>query len=176
MIICPECHTEHLGGALFCQACGAALIPAAAAHMAARQKKAGQAQPRTGATTPPPKPTDTSALTPESAPRRLRFTVPHREQNIELMLGEVIHIGRADPEAGFMPDVDLSPYDGFEKGVSRRHATIHLFREGIVVIDQYSSNGTRLEDRPLTPGQAYLLPPKAALRFGELLVLLTIED
>ena len=42
MIACAECRTEHFGGALFCQACGAALIPATLAHMTARQHKAGQ--------------------------------------------------------------------------------------------------------------------------------------
>lgn len=180
MIVCPECRTEHFSGALFCQACGMALIPATQAHMAARRHKAGQSGAGSRRINDPvlpvPRPTDTSTLTPEQAPRTLRFTIPHRDQSVVVTLDETIHIGRADPEAGFTPEVDLSPFDGFDKGVSRRHATIHQFREGIVVVDQYSSNGTRLEDHPLSPGQAYVLPPKAALRFGELLVHLTIED
>lgn len=178
MIRCSECQTEHFGGALFCQACGAALIPATAAHMAARQQKANAGRDRriSDSALPVPRPADTSTLTPGQTSRTLRFTIPHREQTVVVTLDETIHIGRADPEQGFTPEVDLSPFDGFDKGVSRRHATIQLFREGIVVMDQYSSNGTRLEDRPLTPGQAYVLPPKAALRFGELLVHLTIDD
>jgi pSer/pThr/pTyr-binding forkhead associated (FHA) protein len=179
MIRCPECQTEHPGGALFCQACGAALIPATAAHMAARQQRSAQAggdRRISDPALPVPRPADTSTLTPVQTPRTLRFTFPHRNESVVVILNETLHIGRADPEAGFVPEVDLSPFDGFDKGVSRRHATIHLFREGIVVMDQYSSNGTRLEDRPLTPGQAYLLPPKAALRFGELVAHLTIED
>ncbi|MEZ4518898.1 MAG: FHA domain-containing protein [Chloroflexota bacterium] len=180
MIVCPECNTEHYGGALFCQACGAALVPATQAHMVARQQKPGQSGSGGRRISDPsqsvPRPTDTGTLTPEDSSRKLQFTIPHRERTITVTLDDTIHIGRADPDAGFTPEIDLSPFDGFDKGVSRRHATIQLFREGIVVIDQYSSNGTRLEDRPLTPGQAYILPPKAALRFGELLVHLTIED
>lgn len=179
MIRCPDCRTEHYDGALFCQACGAALIPATIAHMTARQQKASSGRPDRRISDPAlstPRPTDTSTLTPVQTPRTLRFTIPHRDQSVIVTLDETIHIGRADPEQGFVPEVDLSPFDGFDKGVSRRHATIQLFREGIVVMDQYSSNGTRLEDRPLTPGQAYVLPPRAALRFGELLVHLSIED
>lgn len=180
MIACPECKTEHYDGALFCQSCGAALVPAAAAHMAARQQKAGQAGAGSRRISDPslsvPQPADPNKLTPETGAQQLRFTIPHRQEDLVVALGETVRIGRADPDAGYVPEVDLSAYDGFEKGVSRRHATIQQFREGIVVVDQYSSNGTRLEDRPLTPGQAYVLPPKAALRFGELLVHLTIED
>lgn len=180
MIVCPECGTEHYGGTLFCSACGVALIPATQAHMLARQRKEAEAaavsQRVSDPALRPPKPTDTSGLTPQTEERVLLFTIPHREKTVRVLLDNTIHIGRADPEAGFAPEVDLSAFDGFEKGVSRRHATIQQFREGIVVIDQYSANGTRLEDRPLTPGQAYVLPAKAALRFGELLVHLTIED
>lgn len=180
MIVCPECSTEHYGGALFCRACGVALIPATQAHMAVRQHREAQSaaavQRGTDPALTPPRPTDTTSLTPQSARRTLLFTIPHREKSVRVVLDDTIHIGRADPDAGFAPEVDLSPFDGFDKGVSRRHATIQQFREGIVVVDQYSANGTRLEDRPLIPGQAYVLAPKAALRFGELLVHLTIED
>ncbi len=64
--------------------------------------------------------------------------------------GEII-IGRADPESGFRPHLDLTSRGGFEKGVSRRH--LRLFRQGrkVYAEDLGSSNGSFINNRPLLP-------------------------
>jgi serine/threonine-protein kinase len=57
--------------------------------------------------------------------------------------GEAI-IGRADEEAGYMPELDLSPFDARDGGVSRRHAVLIVENGTLFVADLNSVNGTRI--------------------------------
>ena len=103
----------------------------------------------------------------------LNATIVHRRHALTLR-GAVIHVGRADPDAGFSPELDLTPFDGLERGVSRRHAAIQWAAGGFVIIDQHSNNGTWLDNVRLVPGYAYQLPPRATIRFGDLVVQLVV--
>ena len=176
MIACPECAAEHLPGTLFCDRCGAAVHPAAQAHVArvapARRgpfvdSAAAENAParRRPETVPPP--------APDTLPPALNATIVHRRPALPLR-GAAIHVGRADPDAAFRPELDLTPFDGLERGVSRRHATIQWAAGGFVIIDQHSNNGTWLDGVRLVPGYAYQLPPRAAVRFGDLVVQLVV--
>ena len=176
MIACPECAVEHLPGTLFCDRCGAAVHPAAQAHVArvapARRgpfvdSAAAEDTParRRPETVPPP--------APDTLPPALNATIVHRRHALTLH-GAAIHIGRTDPDAAFSPELDLTPFDGLERGVSRRHATIQWAAGGFVIIDQHSNNGTWLDGVRLVPGYAYQLPPRAAVRFGDLVVQLVV--
>ena len=177
MIACPECAVEHLPGTLFCDRCGAAVHPAAQAHVArvapARRgpfvdSAAAENAParRRPETVPPP--------APDTLPPALNATIVHRRHALTLR-GAVIHVGRADPDAGFSPELDLTPFDGLERGVSRRHAAIQWAAGSFVIIDQHSNNGTWLDSVRLVPGYAYQLPPRATVRFGDLVVQLAVE-
>ena len=83
---------------------------------------------------------------------------------------------RDSPDDAHVPELDLTPYGGQERGVSRLHATIQWVEGNYVLIDQHSSNGTWLNGVRLVAGYAYQIPPGAAARFGGLLVHLTIAD
>lgn len=85
-------------------------------------------------------------------------------------------LGRADPDDGFEPDLDLSGYRGLEMGVSRRHVMLRALAEGVVITDMGSSNGTFLEGHRLAAGYYYLLPENAAVRLGDMVVYLSIVD
>lgn len=185
---CPTCQSEYLSGALFCRSCGEALQPAAqrhvAAHGAARQ---APPPPMVPSQPPPPRPIASGrlplvqprplqTLAPAEAAVSLDVYIPHLDQRESLPLTDKIEIGRSDPDAGTRPDLDLSDYDGFERGVSRRHATIRVFDQGIFIVDQHSSNGTWLGEQPLAAGYAYPLPREAMVRFGQLLVHLSLAD
>lgn len=180
MITCPDCGTEHYPGILFCDICGAAVHPAARAHLAATRPP-GQtvAGPKTATSsashassaptifTPPP--------TTVARPRALRVRLPHHDAEF-ILTGEVIEVGRADPDEGHVPQLDLTNYGGQDRGVSRRHATIQWVEGAYVVIDRHSSNGTWLNGMPLVAGYAYQIPPGANVRFGGLVVQLSIAD
>jgi hypothetical protein len=179
VITCPECAAEHLPGTLFCDRCGAAVHPAAQAHVArvapARRGPFVESAPAAAESAPARRRPE--ALAPPDAgarPPALSATIAHRRHALTLH-GALIHIGRSDPDVGFSPELDLTPFDGLERGVSRRHAAIQWAAGGFVIIDQHSNNGTWLDGVRLVPGYAYQLPPRATVRFGDLVVQLAVE-
>ncbi len=88
---------------------------------------------------------------------RRSFTLPN--------LPEVI-FGRANAQAGTIPDLSLEHYGGREGGVSRRHARLsrrglHLYLE-----DLGSTNGSFVNERRLPPNQATRIYPGDVIRLG----------
>lgn len=61
------------------------------------------------------------------------------------------------------PMLDLSDFDGFKMGLSRRHVMIRQTSSGYEVIDLSSTNGTWLNDERLTPYAPYPLPSGSRL-------------
>jgi len=189
---CPECGAPHYPGTLFCDACGAAVHPAAQAHVAAA--RAAQPSPLRPAPARPAAADRIAGVPPASSPAAqshrdsddpaashtgdapvLRVRIPHH--NAELVVrGALIQVGRADPDGSAAPELDLTPFGGQERGVSRRHATIQWVEGGYVIIDQHSTNGTWLDGVRLVAGYAYQIPPGANIRLGGLLVQLSIAD
>jgi serine/threonine-protein kinase len=60
-------------------------------------------------------------------------------------------IGRSEPNTAFKPDVDLAPHQGLERGVSRKHGTLHFDRDQLYYTDMRSSNGSRVNGGRLYP-------------------------
>lgn len=86
-------------------------------------------------------------------------------------LKERLVIGRAGSE-GEQPDIDFSPYDAQERGVSRLHAALTYQDEQIFLEDLNSTNGTRINGFQLTPERTYRLRDGDELEFGRLRVVL----
>lgn len=66
------------------------------------------------------------------------------------------------------PVVDLADYHAHLLGVSRRHAVIRQDREGYVIEDLNSNNGTWVNEERVLPGQSYPLAHGDQLRLGQL--------
>jgi pSer/pThr/pTyr-binding forkhead associated (FHA) protein len=173
MSACPECGTDFLRGALYCEACGAAVHPAAKAHQARRPGTVDRPAGERRSVARDRLATASDAV--EQLPSGLRVTIPGSDKTLTLR-GAVIRVGRADPDDDHVPELDLSPHDGLELGVSRRHATIQWAEGVFYLVDQNSSNGTWLEGERLVAGYAYRIPPQATVRFGHLLVQLATAD
>jgi pSer/pThr/pTyr-binding forkhead associated (FHA) protein len=77
-------------------------------------------------------------------------------------------LGRRDADRGLFPDVDLTPFNAMEKGVSAMHAVIDHDSESVQIMDMGSTNGTYINDRWLNPKQAYILHSGDEIRFGQL--------
>jgi pSer/pThr/pTyr-binding forkhead associated (FHA) protein len=75
-------------------------------------------------------------------------------------------LGRADPEEGYVPAIDLGPYGAHDAGVSRRHAVLFSAEGGLYIRDLGSTNGTRINGFDLEPNQAYKLHEGDRLEFG----------
>jgi hypothetical protein len=76
--------------------------------------------------------------------------------------------GRFDPEGNNPSQVDLSPYGGRKKGVSRIHAAIYRSKHTLSLVDLGSSNGTFLNGERLRPQQTRVLRDGDEVRFGGL--------
>ena len=74
-------------------------------------------------------------------------------------------IGRSDVQSAFPPDIDLTPYNGRDRGVSRRHAALALYGNELHIVDLDSVNGTFVNAKRLMADSPY------ALRSGDRIVL-----
>ncbi|NDJ87517.1 MAG: FHA domain-containing protein [Chloroflexi bacterium] len=110
---------------------------------------------------------------PAATPSHLLFQIgasPDPVTTIGHTFQEQLVLGRSDPETGVTADVDLSPYNAIEKGVSRRHATIISVEDMVYVQDLGSRNGMQLNDIPLDAKELYPLHDGDMLLLGNLQV------
>jgi CheY-like chemotaxis protein len=106
----------------------------------------------------------------EVLPWVIEFRVVGTASTIQVRVSEKMTIGRSDPENGFEPAINLTPYAAHMMGVSRSHAMIMAKDNSIVIQDMGSANGTRLNGYILTPNQTYRLRHGDELTFGQLSV------
>jgi pSer/pThr/pTyr-binding forkhead associated (FHA) protein len=102
--------------------------------------------------------------------KQLRFVIGESSRTLTLPLDEPILIGRADPERGVYPALDLSCDNAGECGVSRRHALIEVTDADIVLTDLGSTNGTLLNTFPIPPDLPYSLRNGDRIHIGSLLI------
>lgn len=76
-------------------------------------------------------------------------------------------LGRAD-FGTTQPEIDLTPFRGFENGVSRKHALILIKENRLMLKDLNSTNGTRLNNALCNPGQEYPLQHGDELMLGRM--------
>jgi pSer/pThr/pTyr-binding forkhead associated (FHA) protein len=88
-------------------------------------------------------------------PWRIALVLKRTQVKLIVDLISTYAIGRFDLEGNASPDIDLSPFSAEEFGVSRRHLLIKLENDVVVVVDNESSNGTRLNGQRLEPGRSY---------------------
>jgi pSer/pThr/pTyr-binding forkhead associated (FHA) protein len=94
------------------------------------------------------------------------FLLNHGEPIVLSKEPELV-LGRGDgPSSEAM--VDLTIYDGFAAGVSRRHAVIKVVEDKYILIDLNSSNGTWLNGERLLPTKAHELPSGGVIQLGRL--------
>jgi pSer/pThr/pTyr-binding forkhead associated (FHA) protein len=99
-------------------------------------------------------------------PWRISLTVMEMQTELVFDLTKSMTIGRAHVEMDPLPEIDLTPFNGEESGVSRQHAKITLDEGRVVVTDLDSSNGTFLNEEPLQANQAYPLRNEDSLKIG----------
>lgn len=136
---CTECQMENIGGALFCEECGAKLEA-----MNELQETAM-----------------------ESRGERLVLASPDGS-TLEIPVKDEVVIGREDPISEVFPDLDLTGFGGMENGVSRKHAVIHLSGANYTLEDMGSTNGTYVNRKKVQPNVPQAIKPGDELRFGKL--------
>lgn len=170
MITCSKCNHEELGGALFCSQCGAQLF--ASTDNTAAIRSADMKNNRGITPSPPPFPTP---------------PVNFQDSNIVVFLidaGEVIFvkgdkelsIGRSTEGQMIVPDIDLSPHDAYEAGVSRLHANLSIKGKQITAKDLGSANGTRLNGKKMSAHAEHTLQHGDILTLGKLKLQVLIKE
>ena len=89
-------------------------------------------------------------------------------QALRLAGREEFTMGRSTERQPIPPDIDLSAYNAFSSGVSRRHATIRRRGSRVVLLDLDSANGTYVNGKRLGPRQEEPLANGDVIALGKL--------
>lgn len=161
--ICSICRTENVYNASVCRHCGAWLEENPTNIVAIPENFSGQ----------PNAPVQNVesfidvALIPEEG---VGIYIAGAYKPYYLHIYKELVIGR-QAEAPLESVLDLSDLDGFNMGVSRRHAMIRRTASGYEVVDLASRNGTWLNAERLVPNKPYPFASGSQLRIGQLRLL-----
>ena len=90
-------------------------------------------------------------------PRRVSLTILDADIQIVFDITGSVALGRSYPSTDIFNGIDLSPFNAYEQGVSRNHATILLRDNQVIIRDNESENGTLLNNKMLKPNTNYIL-------------------
>ncbi len=151
---CPHCGMPARIGEITCPSCGNPL-KANRANTRALGGDSGNNRPLAM----------TATLNPAT---RLFLIVRGYIQPIELDGGDDLVIGRSTNDSPIQPDIDLSPYQAAEMGVSRLHATFKRFHNTVSLMDMDSVNRTFINGQRLHPHEIRVLHDDDEIRLGKL--------
>ncbi len=146
-IVCPNCHEGQPEGVFFCSECGTKLITDDGLSTATIRTTDSKIT-RDGQAPPPDPPVPTTEA-------QISLHIVRTGQILPLVGRDQYTIGRISQGQSVLPDIDLTPYDAYSQGVSRLHATIKILEDRVLVVDQGSSNGTRVNNNKLKPHQSH---------------------
>jgi hypothetical protein len=167
---CPVCKNKNKRKAVVCQYCGALLDET-------RTDQAATTRNTSGLTKVPAKIPESLidyALIPKDG---IAIYAAGASKPVYIRIDKELVIGRKEAETS-ETFLDLSGLglDGFNMGLSRRHALIRRIPSGYEIIDLSSTNGTWQNDRRLVPNKPYQMPSGAQLRFSLLQVLVVYHS
>lgn len=162
MTLCPSCHHQEPFGTFFCSECGAQLLFQEGSPVAAPSRpERSEHTHRSGAAAA--RPSGTSSL--GESPAALRLLESGR---LILLEEREFTLGRSGGQQPILPDIDLAPYQAYEAGVSRLHATIKVETGEVQITDLGSVNGTRVNGRKLSAHIPTLLEHGDRIQLGNL--------
>jgi pSer/pThr/pTyr-binding forkhead associated (FHA) protein len=164
MITCPVCKQSEYEGELYCSRCGAQLALVDDSPVT-RSFPATQTMEPTAAKPAPKGPGSPTARPP--APGQIALAPEGADASI-ILAGKFEYILGRESQAQLPPDVDLNPYGGREKGVSRRHASLRVDGKQLLLMDLGSANGTKLNGESMRPQEPVRLMDGDEIRLGKL--------
>ncbi len=160
MITCPSCRHQEYEGELFCSECGARLWDGGVEHSPTVTFTSRQL-------TDLPKTANVAGALAQLKTGQIALAISGVPQPVILEGRGEYCLGR-EAQAGESPEVNLTPYGGREKGVSRRHASLRVDRRQLLLMDLGSSNGTQLNGSPLVANEPVRLESGDEIRLGKL--------
>jgi FHA domain len=171
MILCPNCHHEEMPGSLFCSECGAQLVVSevpTTQHIQRNPSDILAVQPPVHS---PPSPPSAGA----AVDAVVSLHMVDSGQIVNLTGQTEFTIGRTAEGQPILPDVDLSPYEAYAKGVSRLHSALKIHNQRVVITDLGSSNGTRVNGQKIVPHVDYPLNHGDMIALGKFTIQLLIR-
>lgn len=153
MILCPNCHHEEMPGSLFCGECGTQLVVAEVPTTQHIQRNPSDMLAVQQPVQSPP----TKTVPGTAVDAMVSLHMVDSGQIVNLTGQTEFTIGRTAEGQPILPDVDLSPYEAYAKGVSRLHAALKIHNMRVVITDLGSSNGTRVNGQKIVPHVDYPL-------------------
>lgn len=99
-------------------------------------------------------------------PWRMALTIQEMKLQMVFDMTESMLIGRTHPDSDTFPDIDLTPFNAEDSGVSRQHMNLMLHEDRVVVVDLDSVNGSYLNGERLEPHQMYPIRNGDELELG----------
>jgi pSer/pThr/pTyr-binding forkhead associated (FHA) protein len=172
MITCPSCQHEEMYGALFCSQCGTQLT-----YLNPSPVKTA-IYPTQGQVGTSPSIEEEDRQKPPSKPlpdTSVSLKIIESGTIIPLEGGHEFTLGRVSGNQPILPDVDLTPYQAYERGVSRLHTTIKIEKLAVTVTDLGSANGTRVNGKRIAPHTPQILENGDILTLGKFKVQVLIR-
>ncbi len=85
-------------------------------------------------------------------------------------------LGRVSGSQPILPDIDLTPFQAYESGVSRLHAILLLENERVSITDLGSANGTRINGDRITAHAPYPIQDGDIISLGNFKACIFIRD
>jgi len=168
---CESCDSDYVEGALYCQECGAYLLSDDENNIETTVQIPAS-EPLNGKQ--PTRPID-GRLGFGDQPDKILVMISTSGRRVAKELGKEIKIGRSDPGKEIYPEIDLTPDEGFECGVSRQHALIKTSEKGIAIFDLGSTNGTLVNRQQVNPEQPFPLNNGDHIQLGGLILQIFFE-
>lgn len=97
-------------------------------------------------------------------------------QVLDLESNRSYSLGRQSGGQAVVPDIDLSPFNAYEWGISRHHATLTITNGQVTIVDENSSNGTYHAGQKLEPNKPYVLNGGDMILLGKLRVQILVNQ
>ena len=169
MIVCNNCSHSNMTGALFCSECGTALTPAN--PLSTQQVETGRMKEilKQKPVVPPAPP---AVILNDWATLHLLDT----GQMLPLTDRTEFTLGRISEGQPIMPDIDLSPYQAYARGVSRLHAVLKREASRVFLMDLGSSNGTYVNGKRLAPNVDHAISNGDVVALGKLKIQILLKS
>jgi len=152
---CEECGFDNLEGTMVCEDCGFPIVKETSALTLNYDRFSVSEGIRAH-----------TVMLSETTDVRLEFV--GYSDRINILPNQRTVFGRADSGTSNIPDVDLSPFGAFDKGVSRIHAALIRQDATLTLLDLDSSNGTLINGRRVSPNQPRVVQDGDEITFGQL--------
>ncbi len=159
MIVCSNCSHVNMAGALFCSECGTRL--GGSDPLTTQSIKTNQMN-----ETVKPRPAPPQAPVPMN--NWVTLHLLDTGQVLPLAERNEFTLGRISEGQPIMPDIDLSPYQAYARGVSRLHAVLKREASHVFLMDLGSSNGTYVNGKRLSPNVDHSISNGDVIALGKL--------